>query len=100
MHPHERKSVTHGKQTHLGVAMTPEIRDNQGVQLARRGFLRLISALPAFAVFRSLPVQAAPVSEFTWEQWPPLDGPVTGACEVHGHRYVFTERSVWDMGPV
>lgn len=42
--------------------------DNQGVQLARRGFLRLISALPAFAVFRSLPVQAAPVSE-AYPRW-------------------------------
>lgn len=38
--------------------------DNLPVQLARRGFLRLISAIPAaLAVFRSLPVQAAPVSE-------------------------------------
>lgn len=43
------------------LAITPGITHNQGVQLARRGFLRLISALPAFAVFRSLPVQAAPV---------------------------------------
>lgn len=73
------------------------------MQLARRGFLRLMSVLPAFAVFRSLPVQAAPVTEapaFKWEQWPPFDGPVVGEYEVHGHRYVFTERSVWDMGPV
>ena len=34
------------------------------MHLPRRGFLRLISAIPAaLAVFRSTPVQAAPVSE-------------------------------------
>lgn len=43
-----------------------EISDNQGVQLARRGFLRLISALPAaLAVFPSTPVQAALVPPHT-----------------------------------
>lgn len=39
------------------------IADNQMVQFPRRGFLRLLSALPAaLAVWRSTPVQAAPVN--------------------------------------
>ncbi len=57
--------------------------DNEPVQLARRGFLRLLSALPAaLAVFRSTPVQAAPVSEAPrWQHMEAIDNRYRPAIE-------------------
>ena len=65
--------------------------------ISRRQFVQAITGtLAALGLART--GEAEP--DFTHQFYPPLDGPITGWIESHGRVFIFTERSVYDGGPV
>lgn len=65
----------------------------------RRAFVQSLTSLLTFLGFART-VDAQPAPEFQWQFYPPLDGPITGRYELGGRVYIFTERSVYDAGPI
>ena len=74
--------------------------------MQRRDFLRSVIVGTLAAPFVTRQVKALSPAEIhdanynTHQFYPPLDGPIRGSADFAGHRFVFTERSVYDVGPI